>query len=122
MNRMINKWLEKYKSLPEPLKASFWYMVCSVLQRGISTITTPIFTRMLTTEEYGIYSVYSSWYQIVLIFCTLNLFFGVYNNGMTQWPEDRKRFTSALQGLTTTITVILFIVYMIAQNFLAHIL
>ncbi len=117
MKNLFNKAWNKYRSFPEPMKASFWYMVCSVLQRGISIITTPIFTRMLTREEYGVYSVYTSWYQIIIIFCTLNLFFGVYNNGMTKWPDDRKRFTSSLQGLTTVITMSLFIIYLVFQNF-----
>lgn len=117
MQRTLKRVFEKYKDFPAPMKASFWYMVCSVLQRGISVITTPIFTRLLSTEEYGVYSVYTSWYQIVLIFCTLNLFYGVYHNGMTKWPEDRERFTSSLLGLTTTITACLFIVYLVAQSF-----
>ena len=103
--------LSMYKNMSAPVKASLWFTVSSVIQRGIALISTPIFTRLLTTEQYGVYSVYQSWYSIIAIFATLNLYAGVYNNGMTKWPDKRPQFTSALLGLSTTITCLLFTVY-----------
>lgn len=47
--------------MSKPVKAAFWFTVCSFLQRGISMIATPIFTRLLSTENYGLYSTYLSW-------------------------------------------------------------
>ena len=113
----MEKLLSVYKKLSKPVKASLWFTVSSIVEKGISLISTPIFTRILSTEEYGMYSVYQSWYSIVLIFTTLNLYAGVYNNGLTKWPEQRKKYTSALQGLSTTITVIWFIIYMLGMEF-----
>ena len=109
--------LKKYNKLSEPAKASIWFTFSSIIQRGISILSTPIFTRIMTKEEYGVYSVYQSWYGIISIFATLNLYAGVYNNGMTMFPEDRKRYTSSLQGLSTTITIVLFFVYLINIEF-----
>lgn len=106
-----------YSSLSAPVKASLWFTICSVVQRGIALLSTPIFTRIMTTQEYGVYTLYQAWYSIVLIFATLNLYAGVYNNGMTKWPEDRPRYTSALQGLSTTLTAVLFAVYLVAMRF-----
>ena len=65
--------LAKYRSLPEAVKASLWFTICSILQKGISFITVPIFTRMLSTEEYGIISLFGAWQSILAIFATLNL-------------------------------------------------
>lgn len=109
--------LSVYKGLSSPVKASLWFTVSSVIEKGISLISTPIFTRILSTEEYGVYSVYQSWYSVVLIFTTLNLYAGVYNNGLTKWPQQRRKYTSALQGLSTTITVIWFIIYLLGMEF-----
>lgn len=106
-----------YRSLSEPVKASFWFTICNIVQKGIALLFTPAFTRIMTTEQYGQYSVYQSWYAIVSIFATLNLYMGVYNNGMVKWPEERKRFTSAMQGLSTTLTLCLFMIYLIAIPF-----
>ena len=77
----------------------------------------PIFTRILTTEQYGTYSLYQAWYDIVKLFATLNIYAAVFNNGMVKFENDRDRFTSSMQGLTTTITVMLFILYIITNNF-----
>lgn len=108
---------DKYHNLPAPVKASFWFTVANVIQRGISLLSTPIFTRILSTEEYGTYTVYQSWYHIIMIFTSLNLFAGVYNNGLTKWPCERAKFTSTLLGLSTTITITWLIIYLCAIDF-----
>lgn len=114
---MIGKLITKYRNMSKQLKMVFWFTFVGFLQRGISIITTPIFTRVLSTEQYGVYSVYQSWYSIIAIFATLNLYAGVYNNGMTNWPDQRPQYTSALQGLSTTITLALFVIYLAAEGF-----
>ncbi len=117
MKNKIKKLLAEYDRIPVPVKASLWFTVCNFLQKGISMITVPVFTRLLTTEQYGVYTVYQSWYSIITVFATLNLYYGVFNNGMVKYPDDRDRFTSSMQGLTTTITSAWFIVYLAASNF-----
>jgi O-antigen/teichoic acid export membrane protein len=107
---------KKYNAIPAPVKASIWFTICNVLQKGISMITVPVFTRLLTTDQYGVYSVYQSWYSIITVFATLNLYYGVFNNGMIKYKDDRDRFTSSMQGLTTTITLALFVVYLVAMD------
>ncbi|MGN0416179.1 MAG: lipopolysaccharide biosynthesis protein [Agathobacter sp.] len=55
------------------LKSSIWYTISNFLVKSIGFITTPIFTRLLTKEEFGIFNSYSSWLAILTIFVTLNL-------------------------------------------------
>lgn len=57
-----------------PVKAAFWFTVCNFLQRGISMITTPIFTRLLSTKDYGLYSTYLSWETVLLMLVTLSIY------------------------------------------------
>jgi len=102
---------EKYKNLPVQMKASFWFLICSFLQKGISFITTPIFTRILSTSEYGEYSVFNSWMQIISPIVSLNLFSGVYAQGVVKFDEDRKHFSSSLQGLSLTLITAWTIIY-----------
>lgn len=113
---------QKYMNLSAPIKASLWFTVCNALQKGIALLSTPIFTRMLTTEQYGMYTIYQSWYAIISIIATLNLSYGVFNNGMTKFPDDRPRFVSAMQGLSITATIIVSIVYFSAMNFWSRVL
>ena len=115
--RAIETIRKKYNSFSEPVKASFWFTICGVFQKGISILTTPIFTRLLTTQQYGVFSVYLSWYDIISVFATLNLFYGAYNNAITKYPDDRDAITSSMQGLTSTLTLLLFVVYTSASQF-----
>ena len=57
-----------------PVKAAFWFTVCSIINKCIQLITVPIFTRILTTTEYGQYSIFVSWQSILLIIATLNIY------------------------------------------------
>ena len=50
---IIMKIITKYRKCSVQVKASFWFLICAFFQRGISVITTPIFTRLLSTAEYG---------------------------------------------------------------------
>lgn len=114
---MLNKYLEKYKKTPVQIRASFWFLICSFLQKGISVITTPIFTRILSTAEYGSYSVFNSWMSICSVFITLNLFSGVFAQGMVKYEDKKKQYASALQGLCFTLCLGWTIVYLIFRNF-----
>lgn len=107
----------KYERLPIQVKASFWFLICSFLQKGISTITTPIFTRLLTPEEYGNYSVFNSWLSIVAIIITLNIFYGVYTQGLVKFEQEKTVFSSSLQGLMTTMASLWLVIYFIGREF-----
>ena len=99
------------------VKSSIWFIICGFLQRGISIITTPIFTRLLTTEEYGIYNVYNSWLEIITIFATLRLGYGVFVKGLVKYSNDRDNFSSSLLSLATLWCFIVFIIYLLFHNF-----
>lgn len=109
----MNKIIEKYKQLSLPVKASLWYMVCNVINKGIALLTTPIFTRIMTEEQYGTFSVFQSWFSILIIFTSLNIFLGGYQKGLILYKNDIRRFTSSQLGLTTTITVFAFVLYIL---------
>ena len=118
----MQKIWEKYKGMSVQAKSAIWFAMCSILQKGISFITVPIFTRLLTTEEYGTYSLYLSWLQILTIITSLYLYHGVFNNGMTKFDKDRDVYISSMQGLTLTITAGVFIIYLVAHNFWSELL
>lgn len=108
---------QKYNDIPVPARASLWYTICSVFQKGIAFIVIPIYTRVLTTGEYGQYSVFQSWLGIIIIFATLNLYCGVFTKAMVDYQEDRDRYISCMQGLSTVITAVVFGIYCVAQAF-----
>ena len=114
---MIKKLLNKYRHFPVQVRASFWFLICSFLQRGISVITTPIFTRLLSTEEYGRYGAFDSWLKIVTIFVSLHLYSGVHTQGLVKFSEDRKRYSSSIQGLTLVLSLAWTVIYLLFQDY-----
>lgn len=85
---MFSRALDKYQSMPLPAKAGVWFTLCSIIQRGISVISMPIFTRLLSTDAYGTYSLYTSWYMLFSLIVTLNLASEVFNKGLADMPKN----------------------------------
>lgn len=114
----INSIFNKYKSFSPMIKASFWGVVCAVLQKGISFITVPIFTRLMSSTEYGSVNLFLSWESIISIFATLNLSSGVYNVGLSKFENDTDKFTSSLSSLSLISTFFVFIILLSVSSFL----
>ena len=111
--------LKKYKTMGTVAKAGIWFVFCNIMTKGISTITVPIFTRLLTTEEYGTYSIYLSWLNIFTIVTSLNLYYGVYNNALNKYRDDftRSKYIASMQGITTSLVVVLGVIYALNIDF-----
>jgi len=56
----------------------------------------------MTTGQYGQYTLYLSWISVLSVFATLSLAGAVFDSGLLDYREDRKVYTSAMQGLSTT--------------------
>ena len=85
--------VEKYKELSPPVKASLWYTICNVINKGIALLSTPIFTRVMSEEQYGQFSIFQSWVSILIIFTSLNVFLSGYQKGLILFADDVERFT-----------------------------
>lgn len=105
-----------YVALPISVKATLWFMVCNVIQKGISVITTPLFTRLLTTDEYGQYTIFQSWLSIFSLICTFRLNYSVFNKGMSKFLNERDEFTASTQTTMTIITTIVLVVYLLFHD------
>ena len=109
---MISKLREKWTGMSLGVKASLAYTVCSIVMKCLSFITMPLFTRLLTTEQYGQYSVYLSWSGILMIFTTMNLAYGSFSTAMVRFEKDRWGYVSALQGLCCVLSLIFLAIYL----------
>ncbi len=116
MNK-LKQLLHKYSSMSVVAKATFWFFSCNILTKCISLITTPIFTRLLSTAEYGYYNTFVSWTQIATIIVTFRLDYGIFNKGMTTYSEDKNNYTSTMQSISSMLTAALLVVYLLFHNF-----
>ena len=112
----------KYKNMSDAAKAGIWFVFCNILQRGIQFIMTPLYTRLLTTEEYGMYSVFMTWLNIFTIISTLNLSSGVYYNGLLKYEKNADKYTSAIQilgnGITVCFIAVMYIIYPFFEKYI----
>lgn len=113
---MVSRYLEKYKQLPTGLKAAFWYTFANFARKAINMVVIPIYTRLLPTEQYGIYSVFVSWVELFEIICTFRLFYGAFVVGLIRFEDDRERFTSSLEKTTVLITTTALLIYLLFQK------
>lgn len=113
--------LNKYNALPMPAKASLWFVFCGFLQKGISFITTPVFTRIMTEEAYGQYSSYLAWLNIFNVIASLNLSAGVYTRGLVKNDGDEDGFSSSLSVLSTVCIFVVLTVVLLFYDFIKEI-
>ena len=84
----------------KPGKAMAVFSLCSILQKCMPFLLMPVLTRLLSVEDYGVYSVYTAWLSIAGTVFTLNLHLGVFNNGMHRFPKDRKSYAASMLTLS----------------------
>lgn len=112
------KVLHKFDNLPLAVKASIVYLIGSVISKALAYITTPIYTRMLSSEEYGQTSVFYTWQQILGILAMFNLSAGVFNNGMVDFPNKRNEYSYSMLTLSWLITSVFVIMLMILYPYI----
>ena len=105
-----------------PQKASLWYAVCNIFQKGISFVVVPIYTHVLSSQEYGQYTVFLSWCNLLSVIVTLNLFCGVYTKAMVDYNKDRDRYTASMQGLSTIVSICVCCIYIIGSKYFQDLL
>ena len=100
---------DKWKAMPEPAKAAVAFTFSSLTLKGIAFLTTPIFTRMMSSAQYGIISKYNSWNLILEVFALLGLTSaGVFNSGLNDYRDSRDQYISSVLSLCNISTIVVF--------------
>lgn len=119
--RKLTTVFKHYESVPTAAKASFWFFFCNVLQKGILFLTVPIITRMLSTMDYGHYSIFISYAEIIIIFGTLSLYNNGYNVGMKRYFYDKDCYTASIAGLMILLTSLCFFMGLAVRGWISTI-
>ncbi|MGN0437429.1 MAG: lipopolysaccharide biosynthesis protein [Lachnospiraceae bacterium] len=113
---MLKKLFATYKNLSITIKATLWFTVCNILQKGIMFLAVPIYTRIMTVEEYGNYSIFLSWLEIFEILATFRIGWGGYVVGLNKYEDERDSYTSSMQMLSFVITTVALGIYLIFSH------
>ena len=98
------------------LKSGVWYTAASFLRRGIGFLTTPIFTRLMTTEEFGLYSNYASWESIISTIIGLGLG-ATLIHARYEHEDDFDGYIFSMCVLNTISTLVWFIIIWLFNSF-----
>lgn len=99
------------------MKASLCFIVCNIVQRGITVITTPVFTRLMPPDEYGIVTLYQTWLNVVLVLVTLQICYAPFNNAMVRFRKSRDEYVSSVQTLFLFLSLFWFLVFLLLRDY-----
>ena len=101
------------------LKATFWYAFSDFLLKGLAFITTPIFSRILTKAEYGIFANYSTWYTLLATVITLHLRVSL-TRARFDFEKDLNSFITSILILGSVATFLSGIIIFINNDFFSN--
>jgi len=107
---------EKVHKIPLGARAAIVYTIASVFSRGLSMITVPIFTRIMSTSEIGMVNLYNSWYSLLNVVVTLSLTSGGFQSAMKDFEGERDQYQSSVLTLTSMMAVAIAILYFICPG------
>lgn len=92
-------------------KSALAYGFCTFFTSAISFLVTPLFTRIMSTEQFGVVTDYNSWRYIIEVFAVLGLMsVGAFNVGLNEYRKCRDRYIANMLILSNIATVIVFAV------------
>ncbi len=97
--------------VPLEAKASIAYIICSVLVKGISFFTIPIFTRLMSTEQYGQVSLYNAWSTVIALLITLNLPYGSFQTAMIKYEDEQEKYVASLDGIYISLSILILAIF-----------
>lgn len=100
----LSKLLNKLRNLPKGVKVSVAFFLANIITSGIGYIVTPIYTRMLPSDIVGQASVFLTWVDLFGIIAMFCLSYGVFNNGMVDYPDQRDDYSFSMLILSNIIT------------------
>lgn len=77
------------------LNAGIGYLIGNILVKGINFLSIPIFSRMLSTEEFGVFSVFLSYEAILSIFISFALHVSV-RSAKYEFDNEQNEYVSSI--------------------------
>ncbi len=98
-------------------KASLCYLLGNFFNKGLAFLTIPIFTRLLSTTDYGLANTYTSWTSIISLFIGFALHMGL-RCAFVDYCDDIKNYLSTIIKFTVFISsALILITYIVIKLF-----
>lgn len=90
-----------------PRLAGLWFGVSLYLNSALLLFATPIFTRLMTPEQYGEVALYNSLTTILGTFVTLSLYAGLFDRAILDFKDRVYDHVASMMGLIITAAFII---------------
>lgn len=113
--------MTKIKSKKQNIKkAGSFYFFGTLFNKGIAFLTVPIFTRLLTTSEYGVFTTYNSWVGILAMILGLALHMAIRASFIDYYEKIKSFFSSivvfSLLYSISLCSIIVFVIKLLNVN------
>lgn len=98
------------------VKTGSWYTLTNLFVSGISFLTIPIFTRLLTTEDYGMVSLYMIWIGLFSVFISLDLAWSV-QRGKFDFEDSYDKYISSILFLSLILFFSFLAIFIVFEDF-----
>lgn len=102
------------------LKNGILYTVGGLMLQGVNFFTLPIFTRLLTVENFGIVSIYNTWLSILAIFICLQSYGSIGNASINYSEDEFEEYILNIILLSTTIFCLWVLIVFIFREKISH--
>ncbi len=85
------------------LKSGVWYVLSTVITKGLAFITTPIFARMMNKSDYGEFSNFANWQSLLVIVISLEMY-NTLSRAFYDYRDDYAQYASTvtIAGIITS--------------------
>ena len=84
-------------------RVAFFNILSTVLLRGISIFTAPLFTRLLGDSGYGVTQIYNTWVAVIAIVFTMQTQGTLVNARVEYGEEEQKKYHSSAMTMSMVI-------------------
>lgn len=97
------------------VKAGLGYTIGNILLKGINFLSVPLFSRIMTTEEFGVYNVFASYDAIIYMFVGLALHSSV-KNADIKFEDKTDDYVSSISLIYLINTALFFIIVAVFER------
>ncbi len=112
----------KIKDIKEKVKlpavASAFYLAASFAGKAVSALTTPFFTRILSSEEYGEFAEYISLLGAITLICSVLTSGSTVYKGLRDHGSDRREYLNGILRVYMALSIVICILLFTFSRFL----
>ena len=77
------------------VKAGAWYVLSTFMSKALAFITTPLFSRMMSRNDYGEFMNFASWFTTLFIVTSLEMF-NTAPRAYYDYKDEYDKYTSSI--------------------------